>query len=47
MAGPSFKPGEYEKLPGIHRIIYWFAINFGMVVIAFLLIKAYVGEKLW
>ncbi len=34
MAGPSFKPGEYEKLSRGQKTIYWIAIALGFALIA-------------
>lgn len=33
MAGPSFKPGQYEKLNKFQKFIYWIAIFIGLLVI--------------
>lgn len=34
MAGPSFEPGQYEKLSKSQKIIYWVAIVVGFILIA-------------
>lgn len=34
MAGPSFKPGQYEKLSKGQKTIYWVAIVVGFTLIA-------------
>jgi hypothetical protein len=33
MAGPSFKPGQYEKLSRSQKTVYWIAIVFGFSLI--------------
>ncbi|CAJ0780864.1 hypothetical protein LMG19083_00715 [Ralstonia psammae] len=40
MAGPSFKPGDYEKLPKWQKVIYRIAVFLGLLFIAFFLIKS-------
>jgi hypothetical protein len=39
MAGPYFKPGEYERLPKKQKFIYWICVCLGLGVIVFLLLK--------
>lgn len=34
MAGPSFKPGQYEKLSKSQKAVYWIAIVIGFTLIA-------------
>ncbi len=38
MAVPSFRPGDYEKLPKWQKIIYWVGIVTVITAIAWLLI---------
>lgn len=34
MAGPSFKPGQYEKLGKSQKMVYWVAVILGFSIIA-------------
>lgn len=42
MAGPSFRPGEYKKLPKWQKTVYWTGVTVVVLAIVFLVLK-----RLW